>query len=212
MPSCCRVDHLHLGYYTSLTKSRRSWSRHRSPRASLGPSCRDHPSSSTVAHPCTCSCALTTTQSVLAVLAQLVLVAVLVLRLLWLVCDEVSWLAALKAHLCCLPCVHPILVQHLELSGQQCLLVFSKHVELLIWRIHQRRQRVHPRGCVGVRHSHFATDESETMGVSRAVKMGCQTTINLSRLELRERLVHHQSGVLFRLKDGLDLSIPHGTT
>jgi hypothetical protein len=50
------------------------------------------------------------------------------------------------------------------------------------------------------------------MGVSRAVKMGCQTTINLSRLELRERLVHHQSGVLFRLKDGLDLSIPHGTT
>jgi hypothetical protein len=36
-----------------------------------------------------------------------------------------------------------------------------------------------------------------------ALKTSCQTTINLSRLELREQLVHRQSGVLLRLKNGL---------
>jgi hypothetical protein len=56
---------------------------------------------------------------VLAILARLVLVAVLVLHLLRVVNDEVSWLAALKARLCYPPRVHPVLVQPLEPPVQQ---------------------------------------------------------------------------------------------
>jgi hypothetical protein len=63
-------------------------------------------------------------QSVLAILARSVLVpilvAILLLRLLWAVGDEVFWLATLKAHLCYPPRVHPVLVQPLEPPGQQC--------------------------------------------------------------------------------------------
>ena len=57
MTSCSCADHLHLHCYSSSRKSRRSWSRRRSLRPSLGPSCRGRPSSSTVARPCACSCA-----------------------------------------------------------------------------------------------------------------------------------------------------------
>jgi hypothetical protein len=74
-------------------------------------------------------------------------------------------------------------VQPLEPPGQQRQLVLSKHVELLIWQRHQRRQRIHPGRCVSVRLNHSTTNESKTMGVNRALKTGCQTTINLSRLE-----------------------------
>jgi hypothetical protein len=61
-------------------------------------------------------------------------------------------------------------VQPLEPPGQQRQLILSKHVELLVWHRHQRRQRVHPERCVSVRLGHFATDESKTMGISQAVK------------------------------------------
>jgi hypothetical protein len=81
-------------------------------------------------------------------------------------------------------------VQPLEPPSQQRQLVFSKHVELLVWQRHQRRQRLHPGGCISIRLSHFATDERKNMVISQALKMGCQTTINLSRLELREQFVH----------------------
>jgi hypothetical protein len=47
------------------------------------------------------------------------------------------------------------------------------------------------------------------MGVSRALKTDCQTPIDLSRIELLEQLIHHQSGVLLRLKNGLNLSPTH---
>jgi hypothetical protein len=46
----------------------------------------------------------------------------------------VSWLAALEACPRVPPHVHPVLVHPLELSGQQCQLVLSKHVKLLIWQ------------------------------------------------------------------------------
>jgi hypothetical protein len=59
---------------------------------------------------------------VLVILAQPVLVsilvAVLVLRLLRAVSDEVSRVAALKARPCCPPRVNPVLVQPLEPPSQ----------------------------------------------------------------------------------------------
>jgi hypothetical protein len=70
-------------------------------------------------------------------------------------------------------------MQPLEPPGQQRQLVRSKHVELLIWLSHQRRQRVHPRGYVSVRTSTFATDESKTRRVSWALKTGSHTMIQL---------------------------------
>jgi hypothetical protein len=85
------------------------------------------------------------------------------------------------------------------------------YIKLLVWQRHQKGKMVHLGGWVSVSLSHFATNESKTMGVSRALKMGCQTMINLNRLELREQLVHRQSGVLLELKNGLDLSISHYT-
>jgi hypothetical protein len=48
------------------------------------------------------------------------------------------------------------------------------------------------------------------MRVSRALNLGCHPTIHLNRLELREQLVYHQSLILLRLQDGLDLSTPNG--
>jgi hypothetical protein len=71
-------------------------------------------------------------------------------------------------------------VQPLELPIQQRQLVLSKHVELLVWQSHQRRQRVHPGGCVSIRLSPSATDESNTMRVSRALLTGSHTTIQLN--------------------------------
>jgi hypothetical protein len=64
---------------------------------------------------------------------------------------------------------------------------------------------------VSVRLSHSTTNESKTMGVNRALKTGYQSPINLSRLELREQLVHHKSVVLLRLKNGFDLYLSHYT-
>jgi hypothetical protein len=61
-------------------------------------------------------------------------------------------------------------VQPLEPPGQQRQLVLSKHVKLLVWQRHQRGQRGHPGRCVSVILSHSSTDESETMGFSRALK------------------------------------------
>jgi hypothetical protein len=79
--------------------------------------------------------------------------------------------------------VHP-----LEPPGQQRHLVLSKHIELLIWQRHQRGQGEHPGGWVSVRFSFRATDEGETMRVSRALNLGCHTPIHLNQLELREQL------------------------
>jgi hypothetical protein len=147
------ADHLHLRYNSSSRKSWRSWSRRRSLRPSLGPSCRDRLSSSIVTRPCSCACACIAPRSVLVVRPQPMRVAILVLHLLRTVGDEVSWLAALEACPCRPPCVLPVLVQPLEPSGQQCQLVLSKHVELLVWRRHQRGQNKHPGGWVSVRIS-----------------------------------------------------------
>jgi hypothetical protein len=44
------------------------------------------------------------------------------------------------------------------------------------------------------------------MRVSRALNLGCHTTIHLSRLELQEQLVHSQSVILLRLYNGIELS------
>jgi hypothetical protein len=46
-------------------------------------------------------------------------------------------------------------VQPLEPPGQRRQLVLSKHVELLIWQSHQRRQRVYPGGCVSLELAPF---------------------------------------------------------
>jgi hypothetical protein len=48
-------------------------------------------------------------------------------------------------------------VQPLEPPRQQRQLVLSKHVELLIWHIHQRGQTKYPGGWVSVRFSFRAT-------------------------------------------------------
>jgi hypothetical protein len=47
------------------------------------------------------------------------------------------------------------------------------------------------------------------MGINWALKTGYHTTIHLGLLELREQLVHRQSVILLRLKNGLGLSIPN---
>jgi hypothetical protein len=49
------------------------------------------------------------------------------------------------------------------------------------------------------------------MRVSRALNLGCHTPIHLSRLELREQLVHCQGLTLLRLYNGLKLSAPNRT-
>jgi hypothetical protein len=102
----------------------------------------------------------------------------------------VSSLATLETSPRVPPCVHSALVHPLESPCQQCQLVLSKYIELLVWLRHQKGQRVHLGGWVSVRLSTEATDESKTMRVSRALETGYQTTINLSRLELRKQLVH----------------------
>jgi hypothetical protein len=71
--------------------------------------------------------------------------------------------------------VHP-----LESPCQQCHLVLSKYIKLLVWQRHQRGQGVHSRGCVSV--STFATDESKTMRVSWALKTGSQPRSNSADL------------------------------
>jgi hypothetical protein len=71
---------------------------------------------------------------VLAIVPWLVLVAVLVLDLLKAVGDEVSRLAALEACPRVPPHVHSVLVKPLEPSLQECQLILSKHIELLIWQ------------------------------------------------------------------------------
>jgi hypothetical protein len=68
--------------------------------------------------------------------------------------------------------VHP-----LETPGQQRQLVFSKHVELLIWQRHQRVQREHPGGWVSINLSFGATDVGKTMRVSRALNLGYHAPI-----------------------------------
>jgi hypothetical protein len=49
------------------------------------------------------------------------------------------------------------------------------------------------------------------MRVSRALNLGCHTPIHLSRLELREQLVHHQGVILLKLYNGLELYAPNRT-
>jgi hypothetical protein len=71
-------------------------------------------------------------------------------------------------------------VQPLEPPRQQCQLVLSKHVELLIWHRHQRGQREHPGGLFSVSLSFRTIDEGETMGISRALNLGCHAPIHLS--------------------------------
>jgi hypothetical protein len=60
--------------------------------------------------------------------------------------DDVSRLAAVEACPRVPLHVHLVLVQPLEPPRQQCQLVLSKHVEVLIWHRHQRGQREHPGG------------------------------------------------------------------
>jgi hypothetical protein len=57
-------------------------------------------------------------------------------------------------------------VQPLKPPRQQCQLVLSKHVELLIWHRHQRGQREHLGGWVSVSFSFRTTDEGKTMRVN----------------------------------------------
>jgi hypothetical protein len=77
-------------------------------------------------------------------------------------------------------------VEPLKPHPQQRQLVLSEHVELLIWHRHLRGQGEHPSGWVSVRLSFRATNEGETMRISRALNLGCHAPIHLSRLELRE--------------------------
>jgi hypothetical protein len=49
------------------------------------------------------------------------------------------------------------------------------------------------------------------MRVSRALNLGCHAPIHLSRLELREQLVHHQGVILLRLHNSLKLFAPKCT-
>jgi hypothetical protein len=54
-------------------------------------------------------------------------------------------------------------------------------------------------GWFRVRISIRATDEDETMRVSRALNLGWHAPIHLSRLELREQLIQGQSIILLKL-------------
>ena len=49
------------------------------------------------------------------------------------------------------------------------------------------------------------------MRISRALDLGCHTTVQLSRLELREQLVHRQGVILLGLNNSLKLPVPYGT-
>jgi hypothetical protein len=59
---------------------------------------------------------------------------------------------------------------------------------------------------ISVSLSFRATDEGKTMAISRTLELGCHAPIHLSRLELREQLVHRQNVILLRLDNGLELS------
>jgi hypothetical protein len=109
-----------------------------------------------------------------------VLVAVLVFHLLQIVGDEASWLTALEACLCGPPYVLLVLMQPLELPGQQRRSSSPSTSNSSSGKdIKEDREYIQEDG-LALDLAHEPPMRAKTMGVSRALKMGCRTMIHLS--------------------------------